>query len=79
MANLLSNSIKYSHEGTILIKVSHVKELLDNFIEIKVIDNGIGIDDAKNVGEMFKNLEVIANVNQTGIGFGLTISKMIMH
>ena len=48
-------------------------------MEISVIDRGIGIYDESIIGEMFKNLEVIANVNQTGIGFGLTITKMIVN
>jgi C4-dicarboxylate-specific signal transduction histidine kinase len=28
---------------------------------------------------MFKNLDIKDNVNQNGIGFGLTISKMIIE
>ncbi len=82
MANLISNSIKYSVKGTITLEV-HSLHTLDGGrrIQIKVRDQGIGIkgDLLKTLGHMFTQLEVKDNVNQSGIGFGLTISKMIIE
>ena len=39
----------------------------------------MGIKDISTLGQMFKQLDVKDNVNQNGIGFGLTISKMIIE
>ena len=48
-------------------------------MQIQIKDQGIGMKDPSSIGHMFKRLEVKDNVNQNGIGFGLTISKMIME
>jgi signal transduction histidine kinase len=48
-------------------------------LEISVRDQGIGLKDPGCIGKMFNMLEVKDNVNQNGIGFGLTISKMIVE
>lgn len=47
--------------------------------KIKVRDQGIGIKDPSLIGQLFKQLDLKDNVNQNGIGFGLTISKMIIE
>jgi K+-sensing histidine kinase KdpD len=48
-------------------------------IRVEVKDTGKGIDKLHNVGNIFGNLDIIDNVNQNGIGFGITISKKLMH
>ena len=48
-------------------------------MEITVRDQGIGLKDPGCIGKMFNMLDVKDNVNQNGIGFGLTISKMIVE
>jgi len=48
-------------------------------LEISVRDSGIGLKDSDVIGKMFTKLDVKDNVNQNGIGFGLTISKMIVE
>ena len=48
-------------------------------LEIRVRDQGIGIKDPEIIGKMFNRLDIKDNVNQNGIGFGLTISKMIVE
>jgi K+-sensing histidine kinase KdpD len=48
-------------------------------LEITVRDQGIGLKDPGCIGKMFNMLDVKDNVNQNGIGFGLTISKMIVE
>jgi signal transduction histidine kinase len=48
-------------------------------LEITVRDQGIGLRHPEDIGKMFNKLDVKDNVNQNGIGFGLTISKMIVE
>ena len=48
-------------------------------IEIKVTDQGCGLQDLTPIGELFTKLEISNNVNQNGIGFGLSISKVLME
>jgi C4-dicarboxylate-specific signal transduction histidine kinase len=48
-------------------------------LEITVRDQGIGLKDPGCIGKMFNLLDVKDNVNQNGIGFGLTISKIIVE
>lgn len=80
IANLISNSIKYSQSGTIRI-IAHQKISFEGrrFFSVKVRDEGVGIEDPTLIGQMFKRLEIKDNVNQNGIGFGLTVSKMTME
>lgn len=80
MANLISNSIKYSTRGVIQIKgESFISVEGKRMFKVKVRDQGIGIKDTSLIGQMFSQLQLKDNVNQNGIGFGLTISKMIMQ
>lgn len=55
LANLISNAISFSKEGAIRI-TAEIMEDDENQIEIQVIDSGIGMNKAVNVGQMFQNL-----------------------
>ena len=92
LSNLIQNSIKYSYEGVIFIKARCVYSDTDSqdgkdsqdksrmkTLEISVRDQGIGLKDPATIGKMFNQLDVKDNVNQNGIGFGLTITKMIVE
>ena len=39
----------------------------------------MGLKNLKTIGKLFTSLDIKDNVNQNGIGFGLTISKMIVE
>lgn len=70
--NLLSNSFKYSPEGsTVDVKVSASK----NKIIIEIKDQGIGIpeDEADMIFEPFKRGSNVGNIHGTGLG--LTLSR----
>ncbi|MBP6866098.1 MAG: PAS domain S-box protein [Candidatus Pacebacteria bacterium] len=76
--NLLSNSVKYTHEkGN--IKIAVLKE--DDFILIKVTDNGIGIPKSQQE-KIFTKLFRADNVkgeDVEGTGLGLYIIKSIIE
>lgn len=75
--NLLSNALKYTHEGG-MVEIT-VKSLADN-VEIIVKDNGRGIskDDLPFVFERFYRADKSRNRMTGGSGIGLTISKAIV-
>jgi len=80
LMNLLSNSLKFTHEGFIKLRLEDVTEKL-GFVDYKFIveDTGIGIksEDIPKLFKLFGRLEGPKSLNKTGIGLGLTISKML--
>lgn len=86
--NLLSNSVKYTHEGGIIIKVKLDKTYKDenNPDVVRIIftisDTGIGIDEIKLklIFMDFQNLDngLLVDVN-TGRGLGLSICRLLTN
>ena len=74
VTNLVSNAINYSHEGTVLVRVT------DNTsdVRIEVIDSGIGIP-PEDLPQLFKDFVRGSNVGIKGTGLGLSISKRIVE
>lgn len=76
LLNLLSNSVKYSVEGDIQVRVQNK----DDKIEIAVEDQGIGIAE-KDIARVFKAFERIESplrVQAGGTGLGLYLTKKIV-
>ncbi|NLY85434.1 MAG: cell wall metabolism sensor histidine kinase WalK [Tissierellia bacterium] len=76
--NIISNSIKYTNKkGKIEISLKS----LDDFIYIKVEDNGIGIpeEDQKRIFERFYRVEKGRSRDLGGTGLGLSIAKQIIE
>jgi PAS domain S-box-containing protein len=75
--NLINNAIKYTNEGGIAVDIS----LKDKFVEIKVIDSGIGI--AKEYHEIifdeFRQVSEGYSRNFEGTGLGLNITKKLVE
>lgn len=78
--NLMSNSLKFTHNGKVTIKADLDKVETDNyFIKFKVIDTGIGIPKKyqASVFEKFVQIERREDDYQ-GTGLGLTIVKKLI-
>jgi len=74
ISNLVSNAIRYSHEDS-CIKISATQK--NDFIEIKVKDNGIGIS-SQYTEKIFDKYFRIPGTEKEGTGLGLAISKEFM-
>lgn len=76
--NLVTNACKFTKEGSITIqsKLRSVKE--QSYIEIIVIDTGVGIDKDKQ-DKVFKEFTQVHEKEngQNGFGLGLTISRRL--
>ena len=86
MTNILTNAVKYTDKGSVLLKmygsmsgeITDGKEVFDLVIE--VTDTGIGISD-ENIGRLFGKFErfdLEKNSTKEGTGLGLAITKMLV-
>jgi signal transduction histidine kinase len=80
--NLLDNALKYMRTEVEPQLTITTKEIENNKIEIKVIDNGIGIkkDDVKHIFEKFYRVSTGNRHDVKGFGLGLAyVKKMIQE
>ncbi len=76
-SNLVSNAIKFTAEGHVVLKVSAVSEGGEIFIAVE--DSGIGIPESK-LGQLFTpftQADASVTRNYGGTGLGLAISKRL--
>ena len=76
--NLISNAIKFSDEGDeIFVDIKDKNE----FVEISVKDNGIGIEDEylDMIFDRFKQVDKSLSRNTEGTGVGLSLVKSIVE
>ena len=82
MLNLVSNALKFTFKGKIIIRASplFIPELKSWALLISVRDTGIGIseEDQKKLFRWFGKLEK-TGLNSHGIGLGLMICKSIVE
>ena len=71
LAQILENAVKFTHEGTITLRMQHT----DNSITFIVEDTGIGIpdDQKEHIFDEFVQLDSFAD----GTGIGLTVARSI--
>jgi Signal transduction histidine kinase len=80
LLNLVSNSVKYTYKGGIVISLSYSDS--KKIIQVKVSDTGIGIN-SDVLPRLKKSLETLDETSlkldnqSTGLGLGLTISNLI--
>lgn len=80
LVNLLTNAVKYTHEGTVTFNVK--SQIIDNKVILcfKVTDTGIGIkeEDINKLFAKFERIEESRNRNVEGTGLGMNISQQLL-
>lgn len=82
LINLISNAVKFTHTGSILVNASVQKEQKDKcWIEISVTDTGVGIpaEKLKTIFESFSQADASVTRRYGGTGLGLTIAKQLVE
>ncbi|MGN0401124.1 MAG: ATP-binding protein [Acetatifactor sp.] len=78
--NLLTNAVKYTNEGVILLKVSKIVRKYGINLNISVEDTGIGIK-KQNLEKLFNSFQQVdtkKNRAVEGTGLGLVITKRLL-
>ncbi|MFC1743868.1 ATP-binding protein [Candidatus Riflebacteria bacterium] len=78
VSNLLVNAIKFSHQNSRIIVDAGLQK---DYVEISVIDNGIGIESKNHeiIFEQFKQLEEADIRKYGGLGLGLPMAKKFLE
>ncbi|QKX03519.1 response regulator [Aquimarina sp. TRL1] len=82
LINLIGNSIKFTHNGDIWIRVKLLNELKNKvFLHFEVEDNGVGISEKKqhSIFENFTQGSIQINRKFGGTGLGLPIVKNLLN
>ncbi len=80
LTNILSNSVKYTHTGSITIKISSkVDDDIAN-VHIEITDTGIGIkkEDIPKLFTAFQRIDENKNRNIEGTGLGMNITMRLL-
>ena len=80
LLNLQSNALKFTEKGKIEIIVKIITENEDKFLEVKVVDSGIGIkeEDQHKLFKLFGFVQDARQMNTNGIGLGLVICDQLV-
>lgn len=76
--NILDNAMKYSRPGSMIyIKAEFIKKEEQNYVQIKIVDQGCGIsaEDLPHVKDKFYK----ANMSVRGSGIGLAVTSEIVN
>ncbi len=82
LSNLVSNAIKFTHEGKVIVDVDVLEQTKDRVkLKITVEDTGIGIPEDKisSIFDTFTQVHKNRNSQYGGTGLGLSISKKILE
>ena len=79
--NLLTNAVKYTHEGSVKLTINSRKTEEDRILlYVEVSDTGIGIRecDMDKLFESFERLDQVKNRNIEGTGLGMSITTSLL-
>ena len=80
--NLVSNSLKFTMYGRIVLSIREIRRQRHNYLEFSVYDTIVGIK-RKDIAKLFVMFNMIENnrrlLNQSGTGIGLWISKKLVE
>ena len=79
MINLLKNSIKFTHQGSIWIKAWYDANSSSLIVSVKDTGAGIAEEDMSKLFVRFSKLKRTEEINTCGIGLGLTIVEQILE
>jgi len=81
LTNLLTNAIKYTHEGNITLKAHSVREGNTVWMNFAVSDTGMGMtkDNIKHLFSDYYQVDDKANRHIEGTGLGLAITKRLVE
>lgn len=82
LINLISNAVKFTHNGSIGIKCSIARQLRGTvWVKIEVNDTGVGIPEEKllTIFESFSQADASVTRRYGGTGLGLTIVKQLVE
>ncbi len=77
--NLISNAIKHTSKGTITVKLEKTREADKDYVLIKVMDTGDGID-SESLSHIFDRYYKVKDKEHiTGFGIGLSLVKSLIN
>ncbi|MBO6215042.1 MAG: EAL domain-containing protein, partial [Lachnospiraceae bacterium] len=81
LINILNNSVKYTKEGSVTLKVSGHMTMEAFRLSFDIIDTGIGIkeEDQKKLFTKFQRLDMEQNRTVEGTGLGLAITSSLLN
>ncbi|WP_051554701.1 response regulator [Maribacter antarcticus] len=82
MNNIVSNAIKFTEKGSVILKVSNQEDKKGNIlVRIEVMDTGFGIaqEQLENIGQPFTQASISTNRFYGGTGLGLPIVKSVVE
>ena len=86
LLNLISNAVKFTHEGGVVVTLEAEQEETEDDVEVcrlifTITDTGIGIDahQLESIFDSFTQADTSITRKYGGTGLGLTISKQIVH
>lgn len=82
MINMLTNSVKYTTEGTVTLRVDYTYKKADKVaLRVTVSDTGMGIkeEELHRLFDPFTRLDLMQNRSVEGTGLGLSITKRLIE